>query len=323
MTDHQHSPPEVCKIATRYGAMVAPDAETDMIGIFLRRYGEWAFAETRFIASNMPVGGLLLDVGAFIGTFGIGVSQEAQLTKICFVEANPAALPYLETNVARNSRCPNSIVGAMAGSGAFAARSGRSKPGNLSSYSFVTPSTLAEEQADRTFVSLQALIVDHGPFDLIKIDAEGTEFDILCSGMSAVLATGATLWLECNETVEALHLVDYVLGAGLYVFFVACPAFNPSNFRGDPDPIFPFAFEAGLYCTARPIPPHLEEPLRLAGCFIKPVTSVDDVKRALWLTPRGGPRDWIALSRDQIVALAVRSMRGEAYDQFLEEFGPK
>src|SRR2546430_15699817 len=47
---HDTSDKTMADLSTRYGVFSVPDAADDMIVRFLRRYGEWAWDETCFIA---------------------------------------------------------------------------------------------------------------------------------------------------------------------------------------------------------------------------------------------------------------------------------
>ena len=62
-----------------------------------------------------------------------------------------------------------------------------------------------------------------------------------------------------------------------------------------------------------------------AGCILKRVRDVDELKAALWRTPRWGMTEWQgAASTQELAALMGRSLLGEAYDDYLapkEEVG--
>jgi hypothetical protein len=104
----------VSEITTRYGRLAVPNAENDLIGRFLTKYGEWAWLETVFVASILPEGARILDGGAFVGTFGLGVAGVRDLSfAAAFVEANFSLVSILQGNVSANARCPWEVVGSM------------------------------------------------------------------------------------------------------------------------------------------------------------------------------------------------------------------
>jgi len=83
----------------------------DLFGGFLARSGDWVDDEARFVASALPNRpARVLDVGAFVGKFGIGLSQVTQVSLLAAVEANPAIIPTLRDNVQRHVNTPAQVV---------------------------------------------------------------------------------------------------------------------------------------------------------------------------------------------------------------------
>jgi len=309
-------------IPTRYGPLQVPDPGSDMIARFLARYGEWAWAEALFMASVTEAGAAVLDAGAFAGTFGLGLAL-LRPVRVCFVEANPAMAALLAANVAANAPDGSVVVEAMLSGPGEAPRSGRADPGNLGATSF-DPSEpgACDIPAPGQALSLAELRAAHGDFDLIKLDVEFMELAVL-QGDAAHLSQGrVTLWVECNEDARSLVLAALLLSWGLELFYFAFPAHNPGNFNGDPEPVFPLAFEAGLLAAPR-ISPVLGRELLAMGCMLKRVRSIDEVRRALWLTPRWGMTDWqAAANATELAALAGRTLRCETFDMFLQPGAP-
>src|SRR5262245_55126055 len=91
-------PIAVTTAESRYGPIAIPEAEHDIIGQFITRYGEWAWDEVGFVASVLRDGARVLDAGAFVGTFGLGLAQRRQLDFLCLVEANSTITPFLRQN---------------------------------------------------------------------------------------------------------------------------------------------------------------------------------------------------------------------------------
>jgi hypothetical protein len=87
------------KVETRYGTLQVLDVENDVVGRFLQRYGEWGWDEVRFVASVLPDRARVLDIGAYLGTFGLGIALQKPLAFLCLVEANPSVIPQLKANV--------------------------------------------------------------------------------------------------------------------------------------------------------------------------------------------------------------------------------
>ena len=186
-----------------------------------------------------------------------------------------------------NCRVPATVIEAIVTSAAAVPAAGHYTPGNVSSLSFVPsadPELGSELRISANIISLEQLIAEHGEFDLIKIDAEGMELDILQSDPSLPNRLDTALWLECNENSRSLTLVRALLGQGYCVFYFAFPSFSPDNFLHSSDPIFPFAFEAGLLCT-RDRSPVLDAQLRANGCMLVHIETEEDLP-----APCGEPR---------------------------------
>lgn len=310
------------ELDTRYGILSVPDCETDLIGRFLARYGEWAWNEVQFVANVLPVGARVLDIGAFLGTFSLGLATIQRIDFFCLVEPNSLVLPYLAQNVSRGCRVPAVIEEALVTGNEGEPTPGYSEAGNLGSTSFS-----GGNSSDRTYLvtvpapnqvtSIRKLRETHGDFDLIKVDTEGMELEIICGDLKYLSAGKSTLWLECNETPQCVDLARVLLSCELELYYFAFPSFNPSNFLGDERPIFPCAFEAGLLAAPK-THPELSEALAAQGCILRNIASVDDLKQALWRTPRWGFEDWHNASREEIVATAGRRILGQEYATFLQ-----
>jgi FkbM family methyltransferase len=303
---------------TRYGPLQVPDDETDMIGRFLVRYGEWAWLEAVFVASVIPNGARLLDVGAFVGTFGLGVARLRPLGLLCCVEANGTAASLLRTNLSACAPCPSVVVEALVAGSDAVSGTGRVEPGNLGGMSF-SVSDDPNAQGEIRATTLAGLRATYNAFDLIKLDIEGMELEALLGDADFLTQGKTALWIEANEDIRTLDVARLLLSWNLDLFYFAFPAFNRQNFNGDQQPIFPFAFEAGLLAGPG-LPPSLSPELADAGCILRPVRCVEDLKDALWRTPRWGMDEWQgAASINEFAALVTRSLTEESFADFLSE----
>ncbi|RWA52697.1 hypothetical protein AU476_16390 [Cupriavidus sp. UYMSc13B] len=167
-----------------------------------------------------------------------------------------------------------------------------------------------------TTTSLSALSAEHGPFDLFKLDVEGAEKKILSEEIGFLQSSNSTFWVECNETVDSLDVAELFLNLGFSVHYFAFPAISSAPFRAGEANEAPFAYEAGLWAT-RGIAPRLNDALREAGCMLRPVTSRESLRTLLWRTPRWAPAAWLDGTREEVAALAVHLLFGEAYESYL------
>jgi FkbM family methyltransferase len=303
---------------TRYGSLFVPEAAGDLIGRFLATYGEWAYDEVRFVAGALPRGPVrVLDVGAFVGTFGIGLAAEAEVASLAFVEANPVVAQVLRKNVENLVRVPASVMElAIVPDGQEL--TGRHDENNLGSLSFAP--TSGEKRvllaAKTNFAKLSDLFQEHGGFDLIKMDVEGLEHSILKADPALLLPGGPAFWLECNEEPEVLDLAELLISAGLTVHYFAFPAFVPNNFRAEKEQIFPWAYESGLWAS-RGDAPILSPLLVEHNCILELISSREDLRHALWQTPRWGKAEWKDASPAVLVAEAAHAVLRSEFDDFL------
>lgn len=304
-------------IDTRYGMISAPDGDSDVIVEFLSRYGEWAWLEVSFIAPLLAPGARVLDAGAYLGTFGLGLAGLVDLSLLCCVEGNPAVFPLLQRNLTHQASCPALALNRVLAGPIAPARMWVAEQGNLGSTTFGIGNGTAEDRPLPDPMGLDELRRQHGPFDLVKLDVEGMETEILASDAEILSAGGTTLWIECNEDPRSIELGALLLSWRLPMYYFAFPSFNPGNCKGEREAVFPWAFEAGLLVAPR-VPPVLAPELEAAGCFLVPIGSEADLRSAMWRTPRWGRREWEhAGSRSEMAALVGRALREETFESFL------
>lgn len=313
----QFCDPSFRVVETRYGLLNVSSNSDDLIGRFLTETGEWAFDEASFIATTLQDGAHVLDGGAFLGTFGLGVGLRRKLGLLCAVEANPLVLPLLEANLRRNASAQFEVIGALLAGPEGSPRIGHANLGNLGSASFsedvVGDACLPEPEAAVTLATLRER---YGAFDLIKLDIEGMEREVMLGDVEHLSRGLTTLWIECNEDARSLDVLDLVLSWGLEVHYFAFPSHNPDNFRSLPKPILPWVYEAGLL-VAPGRPPELEAEFAAHGCILRRVASREALEEAMWLTPRGLPDELAVADAPVLAAVASRALRGQERSTFL------
>lgn len=286
---------------TRYGTISVPNAENDLIGQFLFHYGEWAWLETAFIADQLAGSARVLDVGAFIGTFSLGLLGTGKLDFACCVEANPSSFEILCKN-AETTAGKVLAVNAIVSDPNTALGVGHAQRDNAGSTSFSTEASGdLEIPPPEAVTSLGDLIASHGPFNLVKIDVEGMELDVIRS-YNWSSHPDCLIWLECNENLQAINLLEFLLQAGQPCWYFAWPAHNPDNFKGQEADLLDIAYEAGLLVGRNDVT--LGQQLLDAGCILLKIESTADLRRALWRTPRGGPIGWRELDRPSLIGIA-------------------
>lgn len=307
----------VRSIASRYGRIAVPDDADDLIGKFIAHYGEWAYLEAEFLAQYLPRSARTLDIGAFIGTFSMGLALAADVAYCCMVEGNPALTPLLRTNAAAILKCPNDVLDALVvDPHAPPVNEGWAAANNAGSTSFAPDAVGATSVAATGNTVTLAQLVDGVTFDLVKLDVEGMEHALLASCATLLADRNCLIWVECNENPRSRALAELLLRTGRPLTYFAWPSHKPRNHCATTVPIFPFACEAGLLLGASPKP--LARQLEEAGCLMREILTLDDLKSALWHTPRWAPDNWVDLSRSQLVSIASHLQLGQRWESFLE-----
>jgi len=316
VTEYESTPSE---LQTRYGKLQVPDDQHDLIGRFLRTYGEWAPYEVRFVAGAIAPGARVADIGAFIGTFGLGIMTYQLISSVCFVEANPAIAPLLRRNVMRNAKVSCVVVEAVVvPSAMLGSVVGSVEAGNAGSFSvnyLPADERISADVSDQQF-TLGEICRQHGPFDLIKLDVEGLENSLLRDEIDFVSSGSTKFWMECNESAASIGLCQTLLDAGLDVYYCAFPVVALDNYNESRETILPWAYESGLWAT-RGEAPTMPPPLLAAGCIIRRVKGTDELRRAMWHTPRWSPTSWTGQDMPAVVALACHTILGERFEDYI------
>lgn len=304
-------------VKTLYGKVSVLDHEHDLISRSLCVHGEWAYTETQLLAPLIQPGDVVWDVGAFLGTFGLGLAQLAHPSRLVAVEANPAILPLLDSNLAANAPCPFEVVHAAVG-----APEGRMRP--VENSSVENQGATRFEYADDAVnngcvdsISLRDLRALHGNYDVLKLDIEGMELDALLGDFEYLRDKKPVIWVECNEDVACLRLFSVLKQLGYEPMYVAFPAFRRANFNCSEERIFPMAYEAAILAAPAERLALFSASLSQEECIVRPLATQADLRSALWDTPRWAMQDWAELSKPELVARLGRQSRGEKLGTFL------
>lgn len=305
-------------VPSLYGPLALPPWPEDLIVRTLRAHGEWGAAEVELLAPVLPERAVLWDLGAFLGTFSLGLAQRAPLSRVLALEANPALAPYLTRNLTRNLPCPAQIVSAGVGGqdGWLVARARADHDTNhgAQDYDLITADPPEHAIPCHSLATLRAI---HGDYDMLKLDLEGLEGRVLESDRAYLTARRPVIWCECNESPASLKLFRLLSDLGYATTYLAFPAFRQANFNGAEDLIYPMAYEAGLLSAPADRLAHLTGVVAGEDILMRPLQSPMDLRRALYDTPRWGQRDWAQMSRPELIARLGRLAKNQPLKTFL------
>jgi FkbM family methyltransferase len=107
------------------------------------------------------------------------------------------------------------------------------QPNNFGGISLVTASS-GEPVIVRTVDGL-GLVTCH----LLKVDVEGMEIEVLRGAAATVRAHRPTLYLENDRSERSAALIGLLLSWNYRVYWHLPPLYQPDNFAGDAEDIFP------------------------------------------------------------------------------------
>lgn len=158
---------------------------------------------------DIPKGGVVVDIGANIGTFTLFAAKNGA-SKVFAIEPNSHAYNVLQTNV-RTNNLSNKITPIKA---AVTDQDGDTVfiPANSSPYNAITAEPTQAHQLETVkTITLQRLAAQYNldRIDLLKIDCEGAEFTIIPSIPSSLMSKIGCMRLEYQDR-DVNIITDYL-----------------------------------------------------------------------------------------------------------------
>ncbi|KVD26046.1 hypothetical protein WJ47_08770 [Burkholderia ubonensis] len=332
-------------VSSRHGQLTFFANDTGALATSLRKYGEWAENELQFMLSAIPVGSTIIDVGAYVGTHAMAFSRHTGgAGRVVAIEAQRRSADVLARNIRDNAidnvQLENAVICA-ASNGDVVSSIDIAAPASYGSTSLVdvmaarknkqapeSHEPSGEELAVRS-IALDDLSVQS--CELVKIDVEGME-DAVVRGAERLLREHRPIvYAECNSLEKGLKTWAALAEFGYRVRAHVVLAFNPQNFRGDPENVFGVAREVALVGTstakADPFDAYACRPCEL----LLDIDTVDDLALALLNKPQyeqevlrqsAAARSGGTLCLDELGALrGVRQKLTDTFDTLRAEVG--
>jgi FkbM family methyltransferase len=142
---------------------------------------------------KIPAGSRVADIGANIGAFSLYAAQ-CGAAKVFAYEPNSEAFECLQRNIRSNSLAPVIVPRRFAVTGS----TGKSVafPKKASAYNSTLQNGTMEEHEIVDTISLHSIIKETGGIDFLKMDCEGSEWDILHSASPRDLASIRIIRME-------------------------------------------------------------------------------------------------------------------------------
>lgn len=232
---------------TRYGKMLYNQNDS-FIGKSLDLYGEWMQSEMEFLTPFVSFGGIVADVGAYIGTHTLFFS-EAVGPKGIVVAFEPQQMMFqlLCANMAMNHilnvRAFNLAVDQSSGVVQIPDFDYRSSDhfGSAALNRFEGHPVEARTFDECAMPSL----------DLIKIDVEGSEAEVIHGAFQAIQIHQPFIYVEYQPLNQSEDLVSLLHSLDYDVYEHTASGFRPQNFKKSTDPFLAGYSETNLFCSPR------------------------------------------------------------------------
>ncbi len=218
------------------------------IGRSFELYGEFSQGEIKVFEQFVLAGDTVVEVGANIGAHTLRLAQiVGPRGRVYAFEPQRIVFQTLCANMALNS-----ITNVLCFEQGVASEAGelRGAPieygqaGNFGGVELVSIASSGEgfpaEFTEKVpIVTLDGVLSDVKRVRLLKIDVEGMELDVLKGGAELIRRTRPFLYLENDRPEKAQALVDYLRSLDYQLYWHYPPLYNPQNFQGNPENVFP------------------------------------------------------------------------------------
>lgn len=236
----------------RYGQMLFQPHDV-YIGRSFDLYGEFSEAEVAFFRTIVKPGQTVLDVGANIGAHTVPLAQlVGRAGRVLAFEPQRIAYYALCANVVLNNLHHVSCHHAAAGKGRQVIKV--PELDYSESHNFGGVSLCGKRDGPTTTVPV--LRIDDLKLTechLMKIDVEGMERDVLEGAVETLKRFKPILYVEDDRKEKSAALRAFIADQGYAIYVHKPPYYNPNNFFGNADNVFPNIVSLNLYCHHRDV----------------------------------------------------------------------
>ncbi len=219
------------------------------VGRSLLIYGEFSQLEVDFLAHFIRPGDVVLDIGANIGALTIPFAR--------MVGPKGSVIAFEPQRICFQALCANIALGSFANvvamQWAVGAEDGATrvpladptKPSNFGGLA-VSPTEGGETVI---LATLDGMSLPKPA--LIKVDVEGMEPEVLKGARQYITEHRPTLYLESDRADRRAELKALLDEMGYLAYAHNPPLYNPDNYRGDPQNVWPNVLSFNWLCLPR------------------------------------------------------------------------
>lgn len=231
-----------CLVHGRHGPMLVNRFDT-FIGKALINYGENGNHEWEFIKQLLKsCNGSVIEVGANNGSFTVPIAKYLAQFGSIVIAFEPQYFIF-------NELCANLAINGLRNAKAFPLACGAEnctlyyrEPAYTVNNSFgcLTLSKASTQDSQSVAcIKLDNFIDPHSIVSLIKIDAEGSELDVLKGAENLIKQNRPILFLENDRKITSKPLIEYLRSIDYSLWWQLCWTYNPDNFFKNPENLFP------------------------------------------------------------------------------------
>jgi FkbM family methyltransferase len=233
----------------RHGLMAYNPHDT-YIGRSVERYGEFGEPELDLMRAAVPAGGVVVDVGANIGTHTIAFARHVGPTGMVLAfEPQRIVHNILATNVTLNALSWVHLVHAGVGA--------RRDDMLMSDYGYdkdTNYGAISLQPAERGWPVRVVPLDDYlwlPTVHLVKIDVEGMEPHVLDGARAFVAKYRPVLFVENDRESTSAAVLTRLLDLHYRVYWHVAPLHRAGNWRGEQEDLFPGKGTINVFCIPR------------------------------------------------------------------------
>lgn len=236
--------PDIEKRRAKHGEFYLNPKDT-FISRSMALYGEWGESELMLLHKIVQPNGIVLDVGANIGTHTVPFARwVGSKGRIYAFEPQRRIFQMLCANVGLNGltnvSCLNKAAGAKAATVKIPDMS-FDRPYNFGAVK------VGEGDDDVEMITIDSLALP--ACNLIKIDVEGAENEVLLGAADTIRRCRPALFVESND--RSARSMPLIRQQGYRAWWHVSAYYNPNNFLGNRENIFEGFVEVNLFCLPR------------------------------------------------------------------------